>query len=221
MLLSKINSYKPNIKITKFKIYFYLKLIENSADYVLSFAKEINSTDTWKYSGFLIDIIIDLSEIEKHIEKCEKNAFRVELLDKEECNEYLWKIEESLRDGINSNFAILLNDRLFTLLLDKNDNIADFPKLINFYSNITKVTESYKKDLNNISIIIATARIRYILEWYSKEIIAKDIQKSPETEDSFLKISKLLNDIDNKTYNLFCLKKIKKTYELRSLRNNK
>ena len=188
MILEQINSREPSIKSTKFKIYYYMELIESSPDFILSFAEEINSSDMWKFSGFLIDRIIELSEIKEHIERVESNNYRVDVLENDQCNEYLFKIEESLYvNEANSNFAILLNDRIFSLFLNTEAEVSKFPDLIKFYNRYAKLVKD-STELQNISIIIAMARIRSILEWYSKEII-EESEKIAETEDSFNQIS--------------------------------
>ena len=209
MLLREINEipihFLNDLQIKKLKMYYYSLIIIKNPEKLNEFVLDVNSSDVWKYCGYVVNRILEEAEIKDCIEHSEGTENRIDIINGE-TNKFLGAIEKILRDkGVNNNFGILLSDRIYQLCLEMNDYQDCLCDLFQFYS---ERIENPRDELNNIASIIAMARIRRLLEYYSEILIKEERERSPEEEDQFREMSVELENPRNKAYTLFIYKKL-------------
>ena len=191
------------IPIKKFKIFYYNELLSNGEDCIGLIIKEINTSDSWKYSGMVIETIIEKSELEEKINDMEDDIERVQEIDSP--NEFLVKLDGELSESvIAENFGILLNDRICQTYEEKELDERKLPLMLRTYTWMMNASQVFMK---NIMALVATARIRRILDWYCDIISNIDGPRSAVVEDSFRAITEFLNG-EHELLQLYCYKKI-------------
>jgi hypothetical protein len=195
------------LKLLKFKVYFYDKIIEESEEYIKYPIKEINNTDIWKYSVRIIDDIIEISNVIDIIKQVEEKVNRIHVLDDDQ-NDYIRAIEDLLDEiGTNGRFGVLLSDRIAYKFIENYEQTDNPIEIIQFYIRFINSPITYFPNLSNI---IAFARIKNLLDEYCQLLVSEDPEY--EEQNQLNEFSNIIND--NNLYQLYVYKKIKQDLSL-------